>query len=75
MNRGNNRFGVRLQGFKHSCERRRLGRLAELGDIGPGDEGSARAAQDRDVCVITGRGVQRVHQTLSDAMRKGIDRG
>ena len=52
-----------------------MGRLAELGDIGPGDEGSARAAQDRDVCVINGRGVQRVYKTLSDAMRKSIDRG
>ncbi len=73
MDSRHHQFGGILQRFQHIGQRRRLGWLAKLSDIGAGNKGAALAHQHQCFGVILLGILHRSKNAFADGLRQGID--
>src|SRR5262249_55061084 len=74
VNGGDDRLRAALDDLLHLRQRRLLRRLAELGDVGAGDERAPGARDDDGGCSgITGGLADRVAQALTDVLAERVD--
>ena len=75
MDRGDDRFGAAFDRGLAVGEGSALRRLAEFGDIGPGDKGAAGADQHDGLDGGVGHGLpDAVAEPGADVRRQGVDR-
>lgn len=74
MDGGHHRLAAGFDALADLGQGRRHGRLAELADVGPGNEGPAVAHDQHrlDMCIGLGLGDRR-HQPLAHRSAQGVD--